>query len=354
MARAVAADRSQDLASATTAYIDAIAAAPSSGTPKRALLQMIAAHGMPHSLSAAQLTLLSAAAEPFSARSADANVTLLELDGGLGRGLESLVDPQNQWPFPLMVAAYAPDAADPSRSALVCSVHYQTPEDREFAEHVGRLLVLMHGVLIRRTGHMPSYESPFNVWLSRNSSTTPGGEQWRNNIYLYNLADSRSSIEWVREIAHEYSHLAFPSLGGAYTAPEAWANGYAGERLLVRWLDDPALAGPTAVESAWGRTFGGYANFQAMLIKPAVRAFADRGLSADALGRRDEAGMRYLIGMLLWVDENRGGKALGDLLWNMDNPDPSTLLAAVKQLGAPGPDSQRASARALRHTADGG
>jgi hypothetical protein len=331
MAQAMQADQNDDLGPALTAYSQAIAAAPDAATPRTALLAMIASRGMPHELTADELTALRANPDPCMVVSPDSQTTLVELNGATGRSLDNLSDPENQWPFPALVAAYT--SGDQDKWTLVCSVHYQTSEDLGFAEHVGRLLILLRSVLMRRTGQMPAFESPFNVWLSRSTSTTPGGEQWRNNIYLYNLDDGRSSIEWIREIAHEYGHLAIPAIGGAYTSPEAWANGYIGERLMVRWLADPNLAGPTEVERVWGRTFAGYPNFKTVLIDPPMGTFESIGLDRPTLDRSDEIGMRYVIGLLLWIDLNKGGHALGTLLWNLDATNPDALYDPSHALG---------------------
>ena len=346
MTAAVIAAANDDLSPELIDYLTAMQLEPSQSAPKSALFNMIADHGMPHVLTDDQLRTVTAAPGPFTITTADRGVTLLHLDGSPGHSLDTVSDPQNEWPFPALIDFYAPAVGDPTKSILVCAVHYQTSDDESVAEHTGRLLVLLRTVLTQRSGHPPLYEGPFNVWMSRSDSASPGGEQWRNNLYFYDIGDARSSIEWIREIAHEYSHLAFPPVGGDYTAPEAWANGYIGERLLVRWLHDPGEAGETAVESVWGRTFAGYPNFETKLIDPPVESFLAIGLSRTALAERDASGMRYVIGLLLWLDETKGGHVVGDLLWNMDTPDPSVLFDPVKALGAPGaPKSAHADYR---------
>jgi hypothetical protein len=335
MSAAETAATNQDLAPELIAYLAAIKAQPAQDAPRIALFNMITVHGMPHVLSSAQLRSVAAAHGPFSVERVDRGVTLICLDGATGHSLDSVSDPQNQWPFPALIDVYASGVGDSADSALVCAVHYQTSDDAALAARTGRLLALLRSVLVERTGHMPIYESPFHVWMSRSASASPGGEQWRNNLYFYDIADARSSIEWIREIAHEYSHLAFPAIGGDYTDPEAWANGYIGERLLVRWLSDTDDVGPAVVEQEWGAAFTGYSNFEAKLIEPAVNEFVAAGLNRTDLAARDANGMRYVIGLLLWVDQTKGSRAVGDLLWNMNSADPSDLFDSVKALGAP-------------------
>ncbi len=345
MRQASQAAANQEIAPALLAYAAALPAAQDQGQTSAAqtdMLKVIGDQGMPHQLDASQLHALEAAGplSPLNIKHVDSaatggSVTLIGIDGRGFSNLSTLSDPENQWPFPALVAAYTPGAGDPTKSVLVCSVHYQIQDDQEFAGRVGRLLVLLRSALMRRTGQVPALESPFNVWLARGDATTPGGEQWRNNVYLYDVGDGRSSIEWIREIAHEYGHLAIPPVGGDYTSPEAWANGYIGERLMVRWLADPDLAGAGAVEQDWGRTFSGYPNFKRILIDPALQTFEQHGLSRSMLARRDETGMRYVIGLLLYIDQAKGGEALGSLLWNLDDPKPDALYDPAKKLGVP-------------------
>ncbi len=335
MSDGMAADHSDDLANALTAYVQASVAAPRVDTPLASIGAMITSRGMPRRLTGVQLSALRRSPGPFLYHSFSDGNTVLMLDGTTGHSVDTLTDPQNGWPFAAIASIYVPDSNEPSGSTLVCTVHFQTPDDRDLAEHTARLLALLRNVLMKRTGQQPEFNNAFNVWLSRNSATVPGGEQWRNNVYLYDIADQRSSIEWIREIAHEYGHLALPPLGGEYTDPEAWANGYVGERLMVRWLADPKYAGQDAVEAAWGRTFDGYPNFKAKLIDPALAEFEHSGLSRTMLARKDGTGMRYLIGLCLWTDMTKGGPALGDLLWNATSTDPSDLYEASAKLGAP-------------------
>jgi hypothetical protein len=162
-----------------------------------------------------------------------------------------------------------------------------------------------------------------------------GGEQWQDNIYFYGVQDQRSSIEWIREIAHEYSHMAFPIVGGDYTSPESWANGYIGERLLLRWIARGAAGGSSTLEKIWKSTFAGYANFDKKLIAPPLALFARNPLSSQWLSKRDANGMNYLIGMLLTVDDKAGAASCAELLWSLPQSavvSPNLLLPRVRLL----------------------
>ncbi|HEY3330934.1 MAG TPA: hypothetical protein VGK19_12985 [Capsulimonadaceae bacterium] len=248
--------------------------------------------------------------------------------------LDTFNDPQNGWPFTRCEWFYRASTDPAGEYVLYASVRWQSADDRALAERTGQLLAVLRAALTERTGNKPLTDGkPFNVWLCRHA-TDAGGEQWRNSIYFYQVGEQRSSIEWIREIAHEYSHMAFPIVGGDYSDPEPWANGYYGERLLLRWLSRGAAGGPAAVEKAWGGTFAGYPNFDIKLIAPPLSLYTRNGLSDEWLARRDRQGMDYLIGMLLAIDDKAGPQACARLLWDLPQAglvDPAQLLPGARQ-----------------------
>lgn len=243
-------------------------------------------------------------------------------------------EPQHHWAFAKVVYVYVPDA----RSAqLFCAVHYPGPANAALATRIARLLALAHQTLTRETGREAANgTAPFDVWLCTGGQS--GGEQWRDNLYLYDLETPRSSIEWLREIVHEYSHLALPAIGG-YDAPEYWANGYLGERLLVRWLER-VPDGPAHVEALWG-DFSGAPNFDRLLLAPPLALYKKIGPSPVWLARKDETGMRYLIGQALTFDDKYGAARLGDAFRRL----PHFREATAKDFAAALSESLSASAR---------
>ncbi len=216
-------------------------------------------------------------------------------------------DPQQDILFPKIAYLFVPSApADAAPLRLFCRVHNMTPDDVPLAARMARLLALAHDTLVRRTGQADwGGDAPFDVWLMRSGKA--GGEQWQRNLYFYDLDAPRSSIEWIREIVHEYSHLALPAIGG-YKDPEYWASGYLGERLIVRWLQRRA-DGPALVAQMWG-DFSGAPNFNRLLIAPALALYQKVGPSHRWLARTDGEGMRYLIGQALTLDDRDGAPAL--------------------------------------------
>lgn len=301
LARSASARRQGDAGSALAVLASAHRAYPDAQSVAREIETLVGA-GLPPRLTADTLAALP--------------VTTTLLPDGLGMLTvpraylpTPLSEPQHGWAFRHIVYVYVPDAS-PSQTTrrLLCRVHFTVPGDARLAGRFGGLLALSQRTLTRKTGRPAANGTePFDVWLCRGGQT--GGEQWRSNLYFYDLDAVRSSIEWVREIVHEYSHLALPPIGG-YDAPEYWANGYLGERLMIRWLQrqpgDSAL-----VERVWG-DFSGAVNFDRILVKPALALYKKIGSNPRWLARRDEVGMRYLIGQMLAMDDKYGARRVGD------------------------------------------
>ncbi len=217
-------------------------------------------------------------------------------------------EPQHGWAFSHVTYVYVP-VGSASTNHLLCRLHYTTDTDADLAARIGGLLALAHRTLVTQTvREAANGTTPFDVWLCHKGQT--GGEQWRSNIYFYDLDTPRSSIEWIREIVHEYGHLALPAIGG-YSAPEYWANGYYGERLITRWMAR-APGGPGLVTQVWG-DFSGWPNFERLLVAPAIALYKKSGPSPAQAGRTDDAGMRYLIGQILTFDDKYGARRLGEV-----------------------------------------
>ncbi len=320
-------------------YLAALADYPNADLPENSLIGMLS-NGLPEQMDPSILQSLPAASLPYTVSSFDLpdgdsgeppHATLVVPRSSVP--LHEATDPENGWPFSHVLYVYRSSGTDSEKASLLCAVHYQTLDDQSLARRTGSLLILLREAYQQKMGKAPLGDThSFQVWLCRRAPDTGGGEEWHNNLYFYDTGDKRSSIEWIREIAHEYSHLAFPAIGGNYTDPEAWANGYIGEQLLIRWISRGAGGGPAALEQVWGETFTGYANFERILIAPDEHLYLAQGLSKKWLERTDAVGMRYLIGLLLWMDDHQGPQYVGNLLYALNahhQTSPDSLYVPV-------------------------
>lgn len=160
---------------------------------------------------------------------------------------------------------------------------------------------------------------PVNVWLC--SDGAGGAEENGGSLYLLGTAGRHDPIELLRQVAHEFGHLALPPIG-PLTEPEAWGNGFLGEALYLRWLSRaPAPADPPVPSE----TLQAYVRRE---IDPLVKAFADAG-AAGLLGHeKDTQGLRLLIGMVLQREDARGTPAVAQLLRALRGTTPADWLAA--------------------------
>jgi hypothetical protein len=299
------------------------------------LLENQVAQGLPSPLDTSLLPSL-----PVDTSQIDASLgTVVTLRGYLP---SAAVEPQHGGTFSHITYIYRTTSTpDQPYQILFCCVHYTDIKDADLAQRAGKLLLLARDTMVKNLKRGPfNDDRPFDVWLCRNGQA--GGEQWRDNIYFYDLDTQRSSIEWIREIVHEYSHLALPAIGG-YDKPEYWANGYIGERLIVRWLQR-RKDGPQLVESLWG-TFSGASNFDRLLIAPAIKLYTTTGPSAAWIDRKDADGMRYFIGQILTIDDKYGGRILGQAMSHLPRfreAHASDLIASLVAL-APAKTAQKHS-----------
>jgi tetratricopeptide (TPR) repeat protein len=198
-------------------------------------------------------------------------------------------DPKYRVPYPRAAYGYVLQER-PTRWHRVVTVRFRSAADAVLARRVASLIAQLFWA--RR-----EYVSPADdfsrmpvttVWLAREGRA--GGEEWKGEIYLYDVARARSAEEWMREVTHEYGHVALPG-ESIFTQPEPKANGYLGERLLATWLWRNGV-------SVWD----GAVDLDRYLTRRAVplrRRFLQEGPGSALASGRDAAAMEYYIGAVL-------------------------------------------------------
>ncbi|RYX82703.1 hypothetical protein EON83_17960 [bacterium] len=79
---------------------------------------------------------------------------------------------------------------------------------------------------------------PWQALAGQDESTTPG------EIMFWKAGFERSEGEWLRELFHEYGHVALPTFGGFRPPLEPYGNGLLGETLGMMWAaQNPAALG---------------------------------------------------------------------------------------------------------------
>lgn len=180
-------------------------------------------------------------------------------------------------------------------------------------------------------------------------ATSPLARPWRaagqdnisrGDIMFFKMTQPREELEWWREIAHEYGHVALPALNGFKPPLEPYGNGSLGETLGMMWASsladdiafegDPASANPASAPATQRGAFGrGLYEHVAGNAVPALRYFEAQGPSSPL--RRDGTlnGLQYLRGLGVYLDRVYGTRVLG------------AALAPLVEHGGPTPNTNK-------------
>lgn len=193
------------------------------------------------------------------------------------------------------------------------AVHVPEEQFLPFAKRAARFLALLWGAANQRFGTLSRRlrQQVVDVWLTRSGKA--GGEQFRNNLYIYDVLSERSGIEWARELAHEYGHYLLPAPSG-YTEPESWANGVLGERLFLKWLRDDLLAGRLEPAEVPFVTLADLQDYCTKQVTPLIDHMCEEGPNAALLVGTDRRAMNAFTGLMLYIDETYGPTLLLNML----------------------------------------
>lgn len=197
-------------------------------------------------------------------------------------------------------------------------IHYIKPEEEPFARQVGAMMARLYWLGIDYLDAAPAPGRYINVWLARHGE--PGAEEFQRNIYLFAVGQNRSAAEWIRELAHEYSHIILPPVG-EFSAPEKWANGYLGERLFMKWL-----LLDNGVADAWSEPVDGAA-YVAKEVTPLRQRYQNAGPGSPLGEKMDAEGMDHWIGQVLSIEASHGPTVVRELFKKYATRRPQSLTS---------------------------
>ena len=126
-------------------------------------------------------------------------------------------------------------------------------------------------------------------------------------ILFWKAGFSRSEGEWVRELFHEYGHVALPPFGGFRPPLEPYGNGLLGETLGMMWAaQNPDFSGPNGAGVP-------RSDFLLHVSKQAVPARAAFLLDNPTAARTGGtlADLRFLQGLAVVCERTYGAPILG-------------------------------------------
>jgi hypothetical protein len=179
---------------------------------------------------------------------------------------------------------------------------------------------------------LPMRQLPLNTPLRRGEklvpevASSPLNRPWRagawldsapDELMLFKMTVPRGEAEWLRELIHEYSHIALPPFAGFRPPLEPFGNGSVGETLGMLWVaGNPAAFAPrdssaaTAPADAVQKMRGDVLRHVERNALPALRIFLAQGPESP-LGRAGTGeSLRYLQGLSVYLDRVYGSASL--------------------------------------------
>lgn len=172
-----------------------------------------------------------------------------------------------------------------------------------------------------------------------------GAETHQNALYFYDAGTPRTAMEWAREAAHEYGHLALPQIG-RFVRPEPFAGGELGERLFIQYLAQeagevsgepwPSAAARQALAALWpGEDFAA-TEYIEKICRTSLDYWLVAGPDAGLLNVAEPGAeaMQYLVGFMLWVQAAHGPDTLRGVLQEAAGSSPTDYMPAYRALMA--------------------
>ncbi len=191
------------------------------------------------------------------------------------------------------------------------------PEDDDDPAVLAQLGAKMPGV---NTGAEKTATEPLTTAISLPWQALPwqalagqvessGGE-----IMFWKAPLARPETEWLREIFHEYGHVALPPFGGFRPPLEPYGNGVMGETLGQMWAaQTPERFGLSGATSA---DLTAHVRNQAL---PALQFFLKCGPNSPLRASGSREGWRYMQGLTTYLERVYGAKMLGRALTPLAN-----------------------------------
>ena len=192
------------------------------------------------------------------------------------------------------------------------------PNDDDDPRVIAQLGPLMP---IINTGKKPIPTQPETTALMRPWTPIAGqNDADPDEILFWKAGLNRSEAEWLRELFHEYGHVAIPPLGGFRPPLEPFANGVIGETLGMMWAaqmpESFELRAQTVATNADGAPAMG-AEFEEHLKNyalPARAEFLAAGPNSPLADAGTAQSLRFLNGATTYLERVYGGPLLGRAL----------------------------------------
>jgi hypothetical protein len=243
--------------------------------------------------------------------------------------LARVTEPRQGGDFSHGCLLYVPREDSGRRGLFLRAAVYYVEADRDMARRSARLCARLLRLFQERFGQeavFPRDASTARLYLLPPRRDTPnvGGESFSSaEAYLYLSGVTRTPLEQVRTLVHEWGHLTIPAARG-YLEPEPDASGYLGERLYMKWLRE------TGGNSGDGTVAADLERYYSRQIAPLLARYASGGPASPQMDGRMTPHMDYYIAAALGFEEAFGSRLLGRALFSIEGVAPRDLLAAMR------------------------
>lgn len=234
------------------------------------------------------------------------------------------------------------------------------PQDDKDPRVLAQLGPLMPSV---NTGKTTLNAAPETTALMRPWTPIAGNvESAPGEILFWKAGLERPEAEWLRELFHEYGHVALPPIGGFRPPLESYANGFMGETLGMMWAakapaefalqvqDKPALSDfasraiPTAAtantaaktDAMQADLRAGFAEHLQTHAIPARALFVANGPNSPIAEAGDTRALFYISGLAVMLERVYGAPMLGRAFKPLAQSASQTAGAARRGLLRPG------------------
>jgi len=206
-------------------------------------------------------------------------------------------------------------------ATLQLKVRFSDSKDVALAAHVAQMMLqaklIDDNFLIRKPAVLTLWlESVAADWPNSVDANSPWEAAAKidsepNSIMVFRMYEPRTDTEWMRELIHEYGHVAWPDFKTFAPPIEPNANGILSETMAPIWLAQNAETDEENKKIV-------YPLIEQTAL-PVLQNWLKNGPDSQiAIGDNEQA-RQYLQGLCVYVDRVYGTKVLSDIIGKFNN-----------------------------------
>jgi hypothetical protein len=201
-------------------------------------------------------------------------------------------------------------------ATLQLKVRYSDSSDAALAAHLGQMMLQAKLIDDNFLNRKPAV---LTLWLESVAADWPNSvddnSPWEaaakidsdpNSIMIFRIHESRTDTEWMRELMHEYGHVAWPDFKTFAPPIEPNANGVLGETMAPIWFaqntedddDNKKIVYPLIEQTAL----------------PVLQNWLKKNPNPEMATGTGEQARQYLQGLCVYIDRVYGTKVLSDAM----------------------------------------